>query len=83
MKRSERRAVDIGPSIKPKEEEPVMGWFSKDERETANNEVQADGAKAGMTDKSHYIGTLSSVRSNAEQQGYNAGYEHGETTIKK
>jgi hypothetical protein len=60
-----------------------MGWFTKDDHGTANNEGQADGAKAGTTGKSEYVGTLFSGRSHAEQQSYNKGYEQGESTTKK
>lgn len=60
-----------------------MGWFSKDDHETAHNEGQAAGAKAGKTGESQYVGTLFSGRSYEEQQSYNKGYEQGESTTKK
>jgi hypothetical protein len=57
-----------------------MGWFSEDDHETAHNQGQADGAKAGKTGESHYTGTLFSGRSWAEQQSYNKGYEQGKSS---
>ena len=60
-----------------------MGWFSKDDHEAAHNEGQVDGAKTGETGDSHYTGTLLSGRSLDEQQSYNQGYKHGQSTTKK
>ena len=59
-----------------------MGWFTKDDHEAAHNEGQADGAEAGKTGESHYVGTLFSGRSMEEQQSYNKGYEHGKNSTK-
>jgi hypothetical protein len=59
-----------------------MGFLNEDNHEAAHNEGQADGAKAGETGDNHYTGTLVSGRSLAEQQSYNEGYEHGESTTK-
>jgi hypothetical protein len=59
-----------------------MGWFTEDDHESAHNEGQSEGAKAGKTGESEYIGTLLSGRSMAEQQSYNKGYEEGEKSTK-
>lgn len=60
-----------------------MGLVSEDDHVAAHNTGQADGAKAGETGESQYSGTLVSGRSIAEQQSYNDGYSHGESTTKE